>query len=36
MNQTRENNKKPNFGSDFGLFGPILDPETLFRGFYLS
>ena len=26
MNQTSENGKKPNFGPDFGLFGPKLGP----------
>ena len=27
--------KKPNFGADFGLFGPNLGLQTFFRGFYL-
>ena len=29
MNQTWENNKKPNFGPDFGLFGPNLGPKII-------
>ena len=35
MNQTWENGKKPNFGPDFGPFGPNLGPQTFFRRFYL-
>ena len=36
LNQTWENEKKQtNFGPDFGSFGPNLDPEELFREFYL-
>ena len=35
MNQTWENAKKPNFGPDFGLFGPHLGPQKFFHGFYL-
>ena len=27
MNQTWENGEKPNFGPDFGLFGPNLGPK---------
>ena len=33
MNQTWENGKNPNFGPDFGLFGPNLGPPNLFVGF---
>ena len=33
MNQTWENKKKPNFGPDFGLFGPNLGPQIFFGGF---
>ena len=33
MNQTWENVEKPNFGPDFGLFGPKLSPENFFVGF---
>ena len=33
LNQTRENYKKPNFGRDFGLFGPRLCPQHFFMGF---
>ena len=36
MNPTSENNKKPNFGPNFGLLGPNLGPHNLFGGFYLS
>ena len=35
MNQTWENKKKPNFGSNFGLFGPNLGPLNFFGWFYL-
>ena len=35
MNQTWENNEKHNFGPDFDPFGPNLDPQIFFRGFYL-
>ena len=35
MKQTSENNKKPNFGPDFGLFGSNLGPKNVFRGLYL-
>ena len=34
MNQIWENNK-PNFGLDFGLFGPNLGLQNFFWGFYL-
>ena len=30
MNQTWENNKKPSFMTDFGPFGPNLDPKKYF------
>ena len=30
MNQTWENGKKPNFGPNFGLFGPNLGPKIFF------
>ena len=30
MNQTGENGKKPNFGPNFGLFGPNLGPKFFF------
>ena len=30
MNQTWENNKKPGFMTDFGPFGPNLDPKKYF------
>ena len=33
MNQACENNKKPNFGPDFGLFGPNLDSKIFFASF---
>ena len=35
MDQIWENGKKPNFGSNFGWFGPNVDPQNLFCGFYL-
>ena len=35
MNQTWENGKKPNFGSDFGLFWPKFGPQKFLLGFYL-
>ena len=35
-NQTWENGEKPNFGSEFGVFGLNLGPPKIFfRGFYL-
>ena len=34
MKQTSENNKKPNFGPNFGLFGSHLGPKNVFGGFY--
>ena len=34
MNQAWENGKKPSFGTDFGPFGPNLDPPNFFYGFY--
>ena len=33
MNQTWENNKKPNFEPDFGLFGPNLGTQIFLEGF---
>ena len=33
MNQTWENGKKPNLGSDFGLFDPNVGPQNLSREF---
>ena len=36
MNKTRKNNKKPNLGPDFGLFGPYLVPKIFFAGFTSS
>ena len=30
MNQTWKNDKKPNFGPDFGPFGPNMDPKKSF------
>ena len=33
MNQTWENNKKHNFGPDFGLFSPNSDPKIFLAGF---
>ena len=33
MNQTWENKTKPNFGSDFGPFGPNLSPPNFFVSF---
>ena len=35
MTQTYENDKKPNFGPDFGSFGPNLGPRIFFHWFYL-
>ena len=32
-NQTRENGKKPSFGTDFFPFGPNLGPKKFFRRF---
>ena len=34
-NQTWENVKKPNFGSNFSLFCPNLGSKNFFRRFYL-
>ena len=34
MNQTWENGEKPNFGLDFGSFGPNLELQNFSRGFY--
>ena len=36
INQTCKNGKKPNFGSDFGLFWPKFDLKTFFVGFTSS
>ena len=36
MNQTWENDKKPNFGPDFGLFGTNLGPQNFFTSFTYS
>ena len=36
MNQTCKNDKKPNFGPDFGPFGPNLGPKKFFRGKFFS
>ena len=36
MDQTWENGKKPNFGTDFGTFGSNLDPEFFFHKFHLQ
>ena len=33
MNQAWENNKKPNFGPDFGLFGPNWAPKIFLPDF---
>ena len=33
MNQTWENDEKPNFGPDFGPFDPNLGPQNFFDGF---
>ena len=33
INQTWENGKKPNFGPNFGLFDPNLDPWNFFAAF---
>ena len=35
MNQTWKNDKKPNFGPDFGTFGRNMDPRKFFCVFYL-
>ena len=35
MNQTWENGKKPSFGTDFGPFGPNVDPRNFYHGIYL-
>ena len=35
MNQTWENDKKPNFGTDFDPFAWNLGSKTFFHGFYL-
>ena len=35
MNQTWENDKKPNFRPDFGLFDPNLGLQIIFWEFYL-
>ena len=35
MNQTWENDKKPNFGPNFGSFGPTLGTKHFLHGFYL-
>ena len=35
VNQTWENDKKPNFKPDFGLFGLNLGLQLFFREFYL-
>ena len=35
MNQTWENDKKPNSGPDYGPFAENLGAKTFFRGFYL-
>ena len=34
MNQTWENNKKPNYGHNVGLFGPNLGPQNFLGGLY--
>ena len=31
MNQTWKNYEKPNFGPNFGPFGPHLGPKNIFR-----
>ena len=36
MNQIWENGKKPNFGPDFGLFGPNLGIQFFFADFTSS
>ena len=36
MNQTWENNKKPNFGPDFGLFDPHWSPKNFFWQVHLD
>ena len=35
MKQTWENRKKPSFETNFGHFGPNLDPKIFFHDFYL-
>ena len=35
MNQTWENDKKPNFNPNFSSFGPNVDSQKFFRNFYL-
>ena len=34
MYNSRENNKKPNFGPDFGMFGPNLGFQNFFASLY--
>ena len=36
MNKALENVKKPNFGPDFGLFTPNLEPPKFFLEFYFD
>ena len=36
MNKALENVKKPNFGTDFGLFTPNLEPQKFFLEFYFD
>ena len=36
INQPWENDKKPNFMPNFGLFNQNLDPKNFFREFYLN
>ena len=36
MNKALENVKKPNFGPDFGLFNPNLEPPKFFLEFYFG
>ena len=36
MNQTWENSKKTNFGSNFGMFGPNVSPQNFLVGFTSS
>ena len=35
VNKTWQNNKKSNFGPDFGLFDTNFGPKNFFRGFCL-